>query len=286
MISASIVIHNTPAPQILKASECLLSSPRISRILFIDNSPGEDLRKVVEQTSDPRVEYLHVDNRGFGAGHNVAIREIFSHDHPESIPDYHIVMNADVSWSGDVPARLEEYMDSHPDAGMVMPRVWYPDGDLQYACRRLPTPWDLIAKRFLPDFLTRRRMRKYLLADASHDVPFSCPYLLGSFLFFRREALLEAEGFDERFFMYPEDIDITRRIHRHWDTMFWPGVDIIHEHAAASRRSGRMLRIHMENMIRYFNKWGWLRDRERREFNRRLDRTLTPAASDAPKGRG
>lgn len=54
-------------------------------------------------------------------------------------------------------------------------------------------------------------MRRYLLAGISHDESFECSYLLGSFLFFRMSALAEAGGFDERFFMYPEDIDIIRR---------------------------------------------------------------------------
>ena len=70
--------------------------------------------------------------------------------------------------------------------------------------------------------------------------------------------------------MYPEDIDITRRIHRRWRTLYWPGTDIIHQHAAASRRNPRMFAIHLINMARYFNKWGWLRDEERDLFNSRL----------------
>lgn len=283
MITASIVIHRTPAPQLLQASECLLSNPLLQRLYLVDNSPDESLHAVAESIGDARVEYIHVENRGFGAGHNEAIRRMAA---TEPHPKYHLVMNADVRWEGDVLGKLAGYMDWNPDVGMVMPRVWYPDGMLQYACRRLPTPWDLFAKRFLPRRLVEERMRRYLLADADHSQEFNCPYLLGSFLFFRTEALLEAGGFDERFFMYPEDIDITRRIHRRWRTMFWPGADIIHDHAAASRRSRKMLKIHIINMIRYFNKWGWVFDKERRAFNRRLEAWLRPAPADAPRGRG
>ena len=76
-------------------------------------------------------------------------------------------------------------------------------------------------------------------------------------MFIRSEAL-KAEGlFDERFFMYPEDIDLTRRIHRHWKTLYYPACEIVHDHRAESYKSLRMTKIHIINMMRYFNKWGW-----------------------------
>ena len=67
--------------------------------------------------------------------------------------------------------------------------------------------------------------------------------------------------------------------------MYWPGVSIIHEHAAASRKSRRMLWIHITNMIRYFNKWGWLFDSERRRVNHILRASITPATKPQ-NGRG
>ena len=275
MVTASIVVHNTPPAQLQKALECLLRY-RFHAVYVIDNSPSDSLK----HSCPPAVIYHHVENRGFGAGHNIAIAEALAIG-----SQFHLVMNADVCWEGDIITSLVAYMKDNADVGMVMPKVYYPDGALQYACRMLPTPYDLFAKRFLPPSLTRRRMERYLLADHDHDFPLNCPYLLGSFLFFRTAALRDAGLFDERFFMYPEDIDITRRIHRKWKTMYWPGVSIIHEHAAASRKSRRMLWIHITNMIRYFNKWGWLFDRERRRVNHILRASITPATKPQ-NGRG
>lgn len=280
-IGVSIVTHRTDPGQLLEAIQCVLRSPRVDKLWVVDNSPDESLRHFAERIGDSRAVYVHVPNRGFGAGHNVAVRQSLAAGFR-----YHLVMNADVRWTGDVASRMARYMDANPRVGLSMPKVFYPDGTLQYSCRRLPAPLDLFAKRFLPPRLTKKRMRRYLLADASHKVAFNCPYLLGSFLFFRCEALRDAGLFDERFFMYPEDIDITRRIHRSWLTMFWPGAEIIHDHAAASRRSMKMLRIHMMNMARYFCKWGWICDRERRDFNRRLEQSLSPRDADEPDGRG
>lgn len=262
-VTASIVVHRSPLPQLRKAVECILRAD-VAHIFIIDNSPDNTLSAIA--TLSTRIEYSHVENHGFGAGHNIALRRAISL-YPGG---YHLVMNADVWWEGDALTPLARYLDDHPDTGMIAPRVYYPDGRLQYSCRMLPTPGDMLARRLIPSFLTRRRMRGYLLADADHSKAIDCPYLLGSFLLFRNRALEECGLFDERFFMYPEDIDITRRIHRRWRTLYWPGTDIIHQHAAASRRNPRMFAIHLINMARYFNKWGWLHDEERDRFNSKL----------------
>jgi GT2 family glycosyltransferase len=89
-------------------------------------------------------------------------------------------------------------------------------------------------------------------------------------MFLRTEAVLEAHLFDERYFMYPEDIDLTRTIHRNWLTIYYPAVTIVHNHAKGSYHSFHLLWIHIVNMCRYFNKWGWFFDPERKEYNRRL----------------
>ena len=274
MVTASIVVHNSPPRQLATALECLLKS-RVDRIYVIDNSPSQDLK--YSALCNERIEYHHVKNDGFGAGHNIAIKEAV-----KSGSDFHLVMNADVWWKDiDVIERLIEYLKEHPEVGMVSPKVYYPDGDLQYSCRLLPTPFDLIVKRFLPKKIGEKRMKKYLLANHDHDLPLNCPYLLGSFLLFRVEALKKEGLFDERFFMYPEDIDITRRIHEKWKTIYLPDVSIIHEHQAESRKSLKMLRIHISNMIKYFNKWGWWKDEKRNSYNK----TLLNAIKKLPEGK-
>lgn len=100
------------------------------------------------------------------------------------------------------------------------------------------------------------------------------PYHQGSFMFFRLDCFKKVGLFDERFFMYPEDIDITRRMHKYYRTMFIPDVTIVHAHRAASYKNKKMLKIHMTNMIKYFNKWGWIYDKERSDWNKQLLKEL------------
>lgn len=289
MTTASIVTHRTDIAQLLTAVRCCAVSA-IDRLIVVDNSPApesapdvRELRDAVSAVgSDMHVDVVSMDNRGFGAGHNLAVSLI---EDSSTGSDFHLILNADVCWQGDVITPMVTFMTENPDVAMTAPRILYPDGMLQYNVRMLPTPADLLLKRFLPGRLLKKRQQRYLLAQADHHRAFNAPYLTGCFLLARTQTFLDAGGFDERYFMYPEDIDLTRRLHRRHRTMYWPEVTVTHNHAAASRRSWKMLRIHTTNMIRYFNKWGWLRDKERSAMNRALLSAITPARNPE-QGRG
>ena len=261
-LTVSIVTYHTDIDEL---DRCLqsLCSPVVERIYIVDNSRQAYISDYCRAKEG--VEYIGSDNVGYGAGHNKAINKAMAAD-----ADYHLVLNSDVRFDPTVLEQLVDYMDCNGDVGQVQPKITYPDGRLQYTIRMLPTPRDLIFRRFLPAKLVVKNDYRYLLKFADHDREMNVPYHQGSFMLFRTVALRHIGLFDERFFMYPEDIDITRRMHRCYRTMYYPRVSIIHDHRAASYKSGRMLRIHIVNMIRYFNKWGWVYDCERRRFNRRL----------------
>ena len=263
LITASIVTYRTDKEELRRCLQSLCDSP-VSTIYVCDNSPAPELKNFCK--AYPKVTYIFNNaNLGYGAGHNVAIRRSIA-----ARSDYHLVINSDVYFNRGVIEHIVEYMNATPDVAQLIPNVVYPDGRLQYVCRLLPTPANLIFRRFLPKKLVEKMNYRYLLEFWNHKQPLNIPYHQGSFMFFRTRCLEEVGLFDERFFMYPEDIDITRRMHRRYRTMFWPKVTIVHAHRASSYKDPAMLRIHMTNMIRYFNKWGWLFDRERREWNRRL----------------
>jgi len=86
-----------------------------------------------------------------------------------------------------------------------------------------------------------------------------------------RTSILEQTGlFDERFFMYYEDTDLTRRVHQFHRTVFYPKVTITHDFAKASHKNRRLLIAHIHSAIQYFNKWGWFFDAERTQINREI----------------
>lgn len=197
--------------------------------------------------------------------------------------DYHIVLNPDIRFEPGVLATLEKFMDENPDAAYVLPRVVYPNGNLQHLCKLLPAPSDLIFRRFVPSvgFLKKWKERKnarYCLVDSGYDRTMNPPCLSGCFMFMRISSLQEVgrdgEFFDGRFFMYFEDFDLIRRLHKVGRTVYFPDVKIVHDHAAESYKSRKMLLTHIKSAFRYFNKWGWIFDRERREWNEEILREI------------
>ncbi|WP_455669723.1 glycosyltransferase family 2 protein [Phocaeicola sp.] len=262
MITVSIVTYKTNLEEL---SQCLqsLTSPLISRIYIVDNSNQQYISDFCNQYTN--VEYISSKNVGYGAGHNQALRQVL-----KSGEKYHLVLNSDVYFKPSVLDFLAKYMNAHPDVAQIQPNVVYPNGEQQYTCRLLPTPANLIFRRFLPKGIVEKMNIRYQLKFNDHKREMNVPYHQGSFMFFRIECFKKVGLFDERFFMYPEDIDITRRMHKQYRTMFVPDVTIVHAHRAASYKSKKMLKIHIINMIKYFNKWGWIIDKERSAWNRRL----------------
>ena len=114
----------------------------------------------------------------------------------------------------------------------------------------------------------QKRVEHFELRQFGYDKTMDVPYLSGCFMLLRSEALQKVGLFDERFFMYPEDIDLTRRIREHYRTVFYPKVSVIHNHAQGSYKDKKLLWIHIINLIKYFNKWGWWCDKKRKQINK------------------
>ena len=260
MLNVSIVLYRPDWEQVSALTHALLQSQRVNRVYWIDNSP-----QAAEQLplQSERIQYQHnPTNLGYGAAHNIAIRESIY----DNIP-FHLVINPDIILDAKELDRMLDFVSQNPLVGSLMPKVTYPNGQLQYLCKLLPTPLDVFGRRFLPVSWIAQRNHQYEMRASGYDKIMNIPYLSGCFMLLRTEAVKQARLFDERFFMYPEDMDLTRRIHRNYLTVYFPHATIIHNHEKASYKSLKMLWIHMINMCRYFNKWGWFRDKERQLFN-------------------
>lgn len=257
--AASIVTYRT-SPVELRHVLGLLSRAGVNHVYVVDNASLPEIRSVCGEF--PEVEYLPSRNVGYGACHNIALRRSLS-----SEARYHLVLNTDVDFNPADLQLLTQYMDRNPEAGCVAPRLVCADGAPQYAARLLPTPLDLFIRRFFPGGIMKGRRRRYELRMLDGDGVYSAPFLFGSFMLLRTEALRRHGIFDERFFLYMEDVDLTRRLHRHWRTESVPFMTVRHEHRAESYRSLRMLALHCVSAVRYFTKWGWFRDVERSRFN-------------------
>lgn len=282
MVTASIVTYEHHLLDIEPVLRSLFASP-VDVVYIVDHSPnptfllpelqefvqrvlnGEPMLKVKVQNGF-RMEYFVHENNGYGGGHNYAIRMA-----QKVGSQFHLVVNPDIWFGPEVLPKLIAYMVCHPDVGQMMPKVLYPDGSIQRLAKLLPTPLDLFGRLCLPWFLVERRNRRFELTKSNFVMTLNVPYLSGCFMFFRMEDLIEIGMFDEEhFFMYAEDVDITRRMHLNHKTLYYPETTIYHKFSRASRRSLWLFWVHTVNMIKYFNKWGWFRDEQRTRWNREV----------------
>lgn len=262
MITASIVTYNTQYDDIKQLIKCIMNS-EIEKLYIIDNSSDDILSMHVSNFDN--INYIHnPQNLGYGSGHNIAIRKSI-----EDGASYHIVINPDIYWNGDIIQELHAYMNQHADCGLIMPKILYPNGDNQYLCKLIPNPVDLILRRFIPiKYWQERHDYNYELRWSGYNNIMEVPILSGCFMMLRCEVLKSVGGFDERYFMYAEDVDLCRRIGEVASTIFYPNVSIFHKYAKGSYVNGKLMRMHMKSVFKYFNKWGWFLDKKRQIRNR------------------
>jgi GT2 family glycosyltransferase len=268
-VVGSIVLYKTAREELDRAVLQFLNVPLKTHLCIIDNSPIPLASQGEYRGRDISYDFAGM-NLGYGAGHNISLRAAAGRAR------YSLVMNTDVQYSPDTVLGLKEFLDRNPQAGMAAPKVCYPDGSLQYVCRLLPTPANLFLRRFLPrSAWTQRADHQYELRWWDHACVANIPYFQGSFMLLRTNLCNTLGGFDERFFLYGEDIDLTRRIHQVAETLYVPHLQVTHEYRRYSSRSLLGTWYGIQNNCRYFNKWGWLFDRDRRRINQRVVASLS-----------
>jgi len=276
VISASVVTYNQQFQDIEPILGSLFASP-VSIVYVIDHSDrGSCLKQELDQgmktifrDATQKIKYVRHQNNGYGGGNNVALKDAIIHR-----STYHLVVNPDVWFDENLISELVGYLERNLDVAQIMPKILFPNGKIQRLAKMLPSPMDLFGRFCLPERLIRRRNHKFELRDSSPGEILNVPYLSGCFMLFRTKCLETVGMFDEHFFMYAEDIDITRRMHRHFKTVFYPDAVAYHKFNRASHRSLKLFWIHFTNIVKYFNKWGWFRDAERAQFNQRLSQTI------------
>ena len=271
-LSASIVLYNTKIDELKRVIDSYFAYTGEKQLFLVDNSPTDSLKEIVKIYPNNNIYYIfNNENMGYGKAHNIAIKKSIEQNLP-----YHIILNPDIIIEKNTLEKLTNYMEQHPEVGNIMPKIIYPDGELQYLCKLLPSPIDLIFRRFIPikkwkDAINER----YELHSFGYDKIKNIPNLSGCFMFLRTEALKKVGLFDENIFMYLEDIDLNRRIHSKYKTIYYPDAIVIHEHQKESYKNRRLLKAHIQSAIYYFNKYGWLFDKERTTINKNVLKELS-----------
>ena len=184
--------------------------------------------------------------------------------------EYHILLNPDVYFKPSIIKDLIHKVESDASIGILMPKIVFPNGDTQHLCKLIPSPKDLILRRFIPFKKIKRRLKnRYELRFFSYNEEAEIPILSGCFMMIRTSVLKTVKGFDERFFMYLEDVDLCRRIGKVSRLVYYPKVETVHNYEMGSYKNKKLLSYHIKSAIKYFNKWGWVFDNERSKINKK-----------------
>ena len=264
--TACIVAYNTKREELRKIIGCFQKIRLNFKLWISDNSEKDDLKYFVESFSDERIGYIfNNSNDGFGAGHNVIIEKLLKN---EVESEFHLMINADVFFAENTIEKIVGYMREDLEIGQIGPRIREANGEISRSCRLFPTPLNLIFRRFLPiKKIVEKLDYDYEMKWYNYKDIIEVPILSGCFIFVRTNVLKDIGGFDKRYFMYMEDYDLCRRIGEKYKVVFYPEAEIIHEHGKASYNSRKMMLVHVNSAVKYFNKWGWFFDKERKTKN-------------------
>jgi GT2 family glycosyltransferase len=236
---ACVVVTYDALPWI---EQCLASVAGIETVV-VDNGSSDGTVDVVRDRF-PQVRLVEAANDGLAAGWNRGIAETES--------EHVLVLNADAWLVDDALSQLVAAADRHPRAAAIGPLLLNPDGTLQRSVRGFPTTWRL-ATEYL--YLRKLAPRSYALnafygAGFDHGSERVVEWVMGACFLLRRGAYDEVGPFDERFFLFSEEVDWMRRAaDRGWSVVFTPRARCVHVSGAA--HGGRLFRENVRGHLRY-----------------------------------
>lgn len=259
--TSCIVIYRNDSKMLQTTIHSLLMFDGICRLFLVDNSPTDELKVLV---TDERIEYIHnPSNPGFGASHNIAIQKAMKFG-----AKYHFIVNPDIRFDTDVISPMVKYMAKDTTIGMLMPKILNEDGSVQNLPKLLPSPLSILLRKIQkPAGIYKKFINKYELREVSGDVIYNAPVLSGCFTLLNLDAIKKIGMYDEDFFMYFEDWDLSRRMHQQYKTIYFPVVSVIHEYESGANKSVKLFKIFVMSAVTYFNKWGWFFDENREKIN-------------------
>jgi len=263
--NASVVLYNTSLNDIKSLVSSFKLCGSLNKIYFVDNSPTPKLSMVLkDHAHNLDFEYIHLkENPGFGAAHNVALKKSLSEG-----ANYHAIVNPDISFSDNILDPMIDFMEQNKDVGMMMPQILNEDGTVQNLPKLLPSPFSVFMRKFKkPTSYYEKFINNYELRFVKKDLVYNAPILSGCFTLLRMSAVKEVGMYDDKFFMYFEDWDLSRRMHQKFKTVYFPEVSIVHGYESGANKNKRLFKIFVNSAITYFNKWGWIFDAERKNIN-------------------
>jgi len=270
-LSASIVTYRSDIGLFRALAQSLICAIQKARtefavvadlIIVINDTHAEDTAAVecaidALRATAPKYVCLRVvkghGNVGYGAGQNLALETVAS--------DYHLILNPDVLLEKDTLLEGLRYLEAHAEVAMLVPQGF--DRHHKYArlSKRHPSLLVLLLRAFAvrsSDGLLGRRVARYTYAgELPSDTPKSVTLASGCFMLCRTDTLKSVNGFDERFFLYFEDYDLSLRVKKYGAIVELPQARITHYGGHTARRDVRRVAHFVRSGVRFFNRYGW-----------------------------
>jgi GT2 family glycosyltransferase len=269
-LSASVVLYNSSPELLQRTLESLHRSALVARaagrlsrvsVEVVDNSSDTRFRLDVGRViaALPQTDFFIVnysclpDNRGFGAGHNSVMQALAS--------DIHLVLNPDAELAEDALCVGITSLSEDDGIALVSPRVSSVDGRQEFLCKRYPSVLALMLRAFAPRFVRRifrSRLHRYEMRNVCNGEQEADVLLAtGCFMLIPTAALRAVGGFDDDYFLYFEDFDLSLRLGGQGRLVFNPAMQIVHHGGYAARKGFKHVKYFIKSGITFFNQHGW-----------------------------
>lgn len=241
-VTASIVTYNDAnrAPQTVE-SVIKHTQKYPLKLYVIDNASNDDTIDSVAKSGQATI-IKNDKNIGFGAAHNVVLKQ--------EIGKYHFVINPDITLTSDVISDMVDFFESNPDVVMAMPKILNQDGTEQKLPKERPT----FKKLFLGRVSDKIRS-EYVWAHREITTPCEIDFCTGCFFCIRGEVFKKLCGFDDSYFMYLEDADLSLKAKSKGNVMMLPQFSVTHAWERESSKSLKYLIIHIVSCFKFLFKW-------------------------------
>ncbi len=247
IVSACIVTFNN-GHKVIETIESILEYTKgvDLKLYIVDNNSTDNTTDLIKESYPNLTIIKNTVNNGFGHGHNTIIPYLDS--------KYHAIINPDIIIDYDVIANLVDYLDENDEIGMIAPQILLPDGSIQVTGKRYPT-WKAVLARNVPFNIFTSYLKEYEMADVDLSKPTKIESASGCFLIIRTSLFKELKGFDESFFLYFEDTDLTRRVNEISSTVYYPYESVHHKWERSSAKSYKYKFIIIKSFLKYTKKW-------------------------------
>ena len=265
-LAISVVLFHSNLDQfdnLLRSLTEALSNTELSAVpmICVDNSrdPAYALRgrAICARWRDEAglsIEWVSASvNGGYGAGHNVALSKVNSR--------YHLLLNPDVVLDERAMMEALRLLSSDPQIALLAPIGVGSLGEPEYLAKAYPSVWVLALRAFAPRWLHRLNVKSLARYEMRHHSESrrtrKIPLASGCCMWIRRNALNQVGGFDESYFLYFEDYDLSMKLAQLGDIIESQDVTIVHHGGDAARKGLRHIGWFIAGAIRFFRRWGW-----------------------------